>query len=177
MRNSGVTVIELLVVIAIAGILAVALGASFQGWQGAYRVESEIKNLYNDLMDARINSRQKNRQHFVVLAPEEYTIYEDDDPPPEGDGNLDPANDNEVVNENVSYDRAFDWNGGAQIDFTTRGLTNDNKTICIFTDTDGDGASDVDPDYDCIVVFVTRTKMGKIDNQGGPCEASNCELK
>jgi prepilin-type N-terminal cleavage/methylation domain-containing protein len=169
MRNSGVTLIELLVVITIAGILAVALGASFQGWQSAYRVETEIKKLYNDLMDARINSRQKKREHYIVLASDEYTVYEDDDPEPDGDGNFDPASDYEVLNEKLSYNREIDWNGGAQIDFTTRGLTNDNKTICIF--------SEYEPDYDCIVIFVTRTKMGKIDDQGGLCEASNCELK
>jgi prepilin-type N-terminal cleavage/methylation domain-containing protein len=169
MRNSGITVIELLVVIAIAGVLAVALGASFQGWQGGFRVESEIKDLYSDLMDARLNARQKNREHYVVLATDQYTVYEDDDPPPDGDRNLDPDNDTEVRNEELPYGREIDWNGDDQIDFTTRGLSNDNKTICMF--------SDVEPDYDCIVIFVTRIKMGKIDNQGDACEASNCELK
>lgn len=168
MRNRGVTLVELLVVITIAGILAVALGASFQGWQSAYRVEGEIKKLYNDLMDARLNSRQKNREHYVVLDTDEYTVYEDTNPEPDGDGTLD-ASDDEVLNEELSYNRELVWNGDAQIDFTTRGLSNDNKTICIF--------SEYEPDYDCVVVFVTRTKMGKINDQGGPCAAANCELK
>jgi prepilin-type N-terminal cleavage/methylation domain-containing protein len=169
MRNSGVTLIELLVVIAVAGILAVALGATFAGWQDSYRIESETKDIYSDLMDARLGALQRNRMHFVVLETDQYTVYEDRDPEPDGDGNLDPAQDFEALVEELPFEKEIDWNGDNQIDFTARGLSNDNKTICMF--------SGYEPDYDCIVISATRIKMGKIEDQGGACNADNCELK
>jgi prepilin-type N-terminal cleavage/methylation domain-containing protein len=169
MRNSGVTLVELLVVIAVASILAVALGASFVGWQEGYSIEGETKDLYSDLMDTRLSALQRNREHYVVLETDQYTVYEDDDPPPDGDGVLDTADDREVLLEELPYEKEIEWNGDNQIDFTARGLSNDNKTICMF--------SEAEPDYDCIVVFVTRTKMGKIIDQGDDCNADNCELK
>lgn len=54
MKNkSGITLIELLVVIATMGTLAAALVFSFQGWLGNYHAESQTKEMYADLMNAR----------------------------------------------------------------------------------------------------------------------------
>ncbi|MFI5294081.1 MAG: Tfp pilus assembly protein FimT/FimU [Thermodesulfovibrionales bacterium] len=52
-NNRGVTLVELLVVISIIAILAVALGFTYQGWQGSFKVENAVKQLHADLMTAR----------------------------------------------------------------------------------------------------------------------------
>ena len=44
-NDSGVTLTELLIVVSIIAILAVALGFSYQGWMGNYKIESETKQL------------------------------------------------------------------------------------------------------------------------------------
>lgn len=57
--------IELLVVISVIAILTVALGFSYQGWQGRFKVESAVKQLHADLMDARGRAMQRNSNYFV----------------------------------------------------------------------------------------------------------------
>jgi len=57
-----------------------------------------------------------------------------------------------------------------------------NPTICIFTDYDGNGTSDSDPDYDCIVVRETKISIGKLVTQNTPpgnglCREANCVVK
>jgi len=63
----------------------------------------------------------------------------------------------------------MNWNGAATLRFNARGLSNTNKTICVF--------STHNPSHDCIVVSSTRIHMGKIKNQSGGCDDANCEAK
>lgn len=186
MKNRGFTLIELLVVVGIIGVLAIALGFSFVGWQGRYRVESQIKEVESDLMKARARAMQRNRVHFFSLNPDlpsQYTVYEDDSDGtnnvPDGDGVFQPGTGDSADNELPSYPKTIDydltWNGtGDTVTFNTRGIITANRTICMFTDFDGDALhlSDVDPDYDCIVLSATRINLGKLslqDTNGGVC--------
>ncbi|MDP2277037.1 MAG: type II secretion system protein, partial [Nitrospirota bacterium] len=78
-KEEGVTLTELIVVIAIIGILVVALGFSFEGWLGKYRVESQIKEMHIDLMNTRANAMSRTRVHFFIFPnATSYTIYADD---------------------------------------------------------------------------------------------------
>ncbi len=183
MKNKGMTLIELLVVITIAGVLFVALGFAFTGWQGKYKVESQIKDIYGDLMYARINAMQKNRMHFVsLLTTTSYTVHDDDSDGagkvPDGDGILQLQAGAPAVGEDtrlgsfpktVEFD--IDWNNsaiGAQEDlvFNTRGLATNLGTISIFIDRNSDGTQDFFPDYDCIVISATRINLGQLDVNG-----------
>ena len=89
MTEKGVTLIELMIAIAIISILAFALSFAYQGWMGRYNVESNVKQLYADLMDGRARAMDRNRAYFVdFLTTQSYRVVEDtndnatdDDPP------------------------------------------------------------------------------------------------
>ncbi len=146
-RESGVSLTELIIVVTIIGILAVALGYSFQGWMGAYRIESQTKEMYVDLMNARARAMQRNRSHFVVVTANNYQVVED-------------ANEN-----NINDDAALpEWTtpkplqyavtaGAGTYTIITRGLVSPEGTIRFNAGTNT-------PDYDCIFLRDTRMNIG-----------------
>lgn len=198
MTNRGVTLVEVLVVVAIVSILVIAFGFSFQGWQGTYNVESQVKDIFTDLLNARQWAMQKNRVHFfTMLNATSYTMHEDDccDPvtgnkSPDGDGTLQinatmPDDDAEDMDDRLpSFPKTtkFDmrWNGAVveaqtDISFNTRGLPNRRGNIAFFVDRDGNGKKDFCPDYDCVTIFDTRIKMGALcrSSDGDCCNNFN----
>jgi hypothetical protein len=125
-------------------------------------------------MDARARAMQRNRAHFVTLATAQYSLYEDTDPAPDGDGALAVATDTLLRLKHVKPGKPLVWSGAAdtEVEFTTRGLSNDNKTICI--------NSDDDADYNCIEISPTRINIGKLTTKipdGGACDSVNCVAK
>lgn len=155
-KNAGVTLTELLVVVSIIGILVVVLGFSYQGWTANYKVESQTKGIYADLMDARLRAIQRNRKHFIQLAPNQYTIYEDTDE----DGDADASEALPAYPKNLDYIIA--WNGsGNKTTFDTGGLLTSLRTIHV--------TSNIESDYNCIVLSRSRINIGKWD--GASCDA------
>jgi len=68
---------------------------------------------------------------------------------------------------------ALTWAGGTVV-FDRRGIIEPTAsplgaTLCVFTQND--------PDSDCIIIAPTRMNIGKILNQGGVCDAANCQAK
>jgi prepilin-type N-terminal cleavage/methylation domain-containing protein len=177
MNNRGITLIEMLVVIAVIGILVIALSFSFQGWMGKYRVESEIKTLHVDLMNARARAMTRNRFYFADFpTTTSYRIIEDTN---ENNASNPGAGDTILPTYPKTLEYPVTWAGGT-IQFDKKGIVQPNGTICLFTDSDGDGTSDYDPDYDCIVISQTRINIGKLttqDTAGGACASTNCVVK
>jgi prepilin-type N-terminal cleavage/methylation domain-containing protein len=183
LKNDGVTLTELLIVISIIGILVLALGFEFRGWMGSYDAESEIKEMYVDMMNARANAMQKNRAYFIDLPSSnqrQYAIYEDDYDATSGynlisgDSVLqigaDPdTSDNLVVQKTLKHTIVPALEGGVRRFYFNKngesslGDANPN-TIRISTT--------ASPDYDCIILSKTRIKMGKWNGT-----TSTCDLK
>ena len=185
MNSKGVTLIELMVVFAIAGILAVALGFAYIGWQGAYKVEKATKDIYTDLMDARIRASTQGRAYFVDFpTARTYRMSIDDsNGTAKGNGDLifqpqanplvSTANtDTTVPTFPKTSEYTITWSGGGTITYNQSGIISTPGTVCLTTT--------ADPDYDCIDVLQTRINIGKLTTQisnGGACLAANCVAK
>jgi len=180
MKDKGLTLVELLVVICILNIIAISTAFSFRGWMGKYKIESQTKDLYVELTDARLSAMENKRTHFVRLQDAtSYTFYEDDSnggvKVPNGDGVLQTGSgasaDTELPSypKNVEYD--IDWNNNnidmpVNFSFNTRGISSVDADISIYIDRDSDGVQDMIPDYDCIAIRTTRINLGKLEING-----------
>jgi prepilin-type N-terminal cleavage/methylation domain-containing protein len=175
MRDRGVTLIELLIVVSIIVILVAALGFSFNGWQAGYNVESQMKNIYSDLMNARMGAMERNRSYFVSLAATQYTIYEDNSPWPDGDRTLEAA-DRQVSQTALDPRYTITWSNSGdpapQVVFDSQGIANGDREIC--------SNSDADTDYNCIEIAESGIDIGKLKKKltdGGSCDPANCVSK
>jgi prepilin-type N-terminal cleavage/methylation domain-containing protein len=182
MDERGMTLIELLIVSVVISILVLVVSFEFKGWQTRYKVEAQIKNLYGDLMEMRMRALQTNTMHYIhldssVALEKSYSVYRDN-----GDNDSEIETDTRIIElskDDLEYKLRF--NGGytpMDIEANNRGLMNLNRTIWVvdaenkkfLLDKDGgvDGThnTDVDIDYNCVVISKTRVNIGKIDDKG-----------
>ena len=152
-EENGVTLTELLIIVSIVGILTVALGFSFQGWMGNYKIESELKQMYADIIDVRTRAMTQNRMHFIVINSGNYALYEDTN-----DNNAANPGAGDTLLKTTPLQYNVDSTGTGTITFNTKGLTASSTAISIPI-TLPSGAS---PDFDCIVVYQSRVGMGKM---------------
>ncbi len=158
--NRGVTLVELIVVVTIVIILSAVLNFSFQGWMGRYNVESQIRQMYSDLMEARISAMQRNRLFFVRFPDaSSYEIYEDTNPSPDGNGALNTTLDRRLDSFPKTLRYALVW-GGGNISVDQRGMVKSPNSIISVNTT-------LNADYDCIQLSPTRISLGKM--AGGSC--------
>lgn len=169
-RESGITLIELLVVASIIAILVIVLGFSYQGWVGNYRIESQTKSIYSDLMDARSKAMTRKMMHFVVIDADNYAIYEDtnenndpdpgagDDPIPEfrdpATGNVKPK----VIPYGYEIARIGAGSLPITVNFNTQGLAPNAVAAINFRI-----VNTLNPDYDCIQISQARIRIGRFN--------------
>jgi prepilin-type N-terminal cleavage/methylation domain-containing protein len=162
-KNSGFTLIELMVIITIIGILIAMAGISGKKWQDRYRVESQTKQMYVDLMNARVSAMQRGRMHFVSLAAAQYTVYADRDavnPALDGDGVLQTDTDRQVMQKDLNplYSLTLPENIN-ELDFDSRGLASTRPRVITLRE-EIRVAAPFGSAYDCIIISPTRISMG-----------------
>jgi prepilin-type N-terminal cleavage/methylation domain-containing protein len=183
--RTGVTLVELLVVISIVAILAVALGFNYSGWSARYKVESQVKQLYSDLVGARLRAMERGMTVFTDFTDStHYSVIEDTN----GNAVVDAAPTDALL---TGYPKAVDYTlsassvdnstspatvtsqaiGSVVISFDRRGLLSCPTLFTLGTQTRGviSFASTASPDYDCITVSQTIISMGQMS--GGVCNA------
>lgn len=165
--ESGMSLIELMLVVAIFGLMAYVLSNSYQAWSQRYRVETEVKEFYADLMDARARAMQRNRAHFVELYGSgtqytRYAVYEDNSPQPDGDGALDNTADATVRSVSPRYPVVTAPAGTTLIRVNRDGTLDLDAAIIRVPPPEV-----MQADYDCIALGRTRIKMGRY--QGASC--------
>jgi prepilin-type N-terminal cleavage/methylation domain-containing protein len=181
MKDQGVTLIELLVVISVIGILAVALGFSYVGWQGRYKVEKAAKDIHTDLMTARSMAMTRSRDYVVDFpTTTTYRVGEDTNE----NGAIDAGEPLPTFPKRSEYVfNAFERDDAALtttavvittvgIVFDKRGLISGDALFNPETPTSGiiRLTSTADPDYDCIAVAQTRIAMGKWNGTTSVCD-------
>ncbi|MEJ2695677.1 MAG: type II secretion system protein [Candidatus Sulfobium sp.] len=168
----GITLVELLIVISIISLLALAAGFSYEGWKGRYKQESEVRQVYTDLVNARTMAMQEDRAFFVKFpSSASYTIYRDTNPPVDGNGLLEDSGTNKdttVTGYPKSVDYRLTWTGGGIITFESRGII-DPASGDIYITSSNNADTTKRPDYDCISLRDMKIDMGKWDISDGTC--------
>ncbi len=171
MNGQGMTLFEVLVVMVIVGILLVIGMLSYRGMQQRYNVEKQAKEIYTDMVNARLRAIQRDRVQFAVfssVSPTMYRIYEDG-PMPNGDGAPNAATDLLITTYVLlpTYSLSLSTNPSMTlIQFSTKGLVDPSDTGPIrITPTAGG-------EYDCIFVDQIKTSMGKWNDT-----TNNCDIK
>ncbi|MCL4491601.1 MAG: GspH/FimT family pseudopilin [Nitrospirae bacterium] len=147
MKQNGYTLLELIVIIAVICILISIAAFNYTDWTIKFGIESQIKEMYSDLMAARMRAMTRNRAHFVSIAASYYTIKDDTD----GNGENDPG---DALLHHKSLGNMITWNGNPEISFNSRGISSASETISV--------SNAVKAAYDCIVISKTRINIGKM---------------
>ncbi len=191
--NAGVTLVELLIGIVIVMVLIGALGFDYRGWQGNYKVESETKQIYADILNARVRAMQTDRIHFLKFlggaADHSYSSYEVVEDT-NGDG-VENAGDTVLTGFPKTLQYPVWWADDTGTDrcdtvsFSTKGLIGITDSDCVtpeniaYVKTKTSLDSKISPDVNCITVQQTIVDTGQMpyDPNNAFAAGSTCNAK
>lgn len=166
----------------VIGILIVAGAFEYMDWQGRYRVESQIKQMYADLLKAKQQAMQTNMPYLVVFSSNGYTICEDSNPANNSCDAAERAAPSSTSLSKSGLEYKINWflapnpPAANTILLDQRGLispadpNNSNwSAMAQLTKSDNSSWENGKVDYDCIDISATRIKLGKFDNDGTVC--------
>jgi prepilin-type N-terminal cleavage/methylation domain-containing protein len=163
MKENGFTMVELIVCMVIISILLIIATLNFSAWSRKHNMEAQVKQMYTDLLSAKVDSMHKRQQLtmnvFVntngyditnstgaVVQPRKTLIY--------------PVTTSAGVGTNLSL--TFDVNG---LNLTA----NAPQTICLQT-------NDSSLAYDAIIIDQVKVNLAK-RNTGGSCVSTACTIR
>ena len=153
MKKNGFSLTELLVVIGIMVTLMAMAGIAYSTWMNRYRLEGQVREMYVDLMNARVQAMQMNRIYFVAVAGSSYSLIEDTN-----DSGGPTANTGDVTRWTKQLKYPSIWLDTVVMD--ARGLVSPNDTVKFNTGV-------VSAAYDCITLSSTRIRIGRLN--GSDC--------
>lgn len=174
-KNKGFSLIEIVVVLSIISILSFAFMYDFKGWIGRYRVESQIKEMYTDLINARTRAMQRGRMHFITNTNSTYAVYEDTNPAPDGNESLETGSGGDTLlpkfPKNLTYLVNWDGGEGTIISISKNGLLEPSGSIFLIPRNYSDEEETINnADFNCINISSLKIYMGKKND-------SVCEIK
>lgn len=161
MREDGFSLVELMVVVAIMGILLAIGTLSWVPMQKKGFIEKEIKILYTDLNDLRLDALYTKRTRSAVLSGTTFRVYSSN-----------ATGVNPVSTKELRY--PVRWNTtdtSLTLTFDGAGLYTASADTPVCVDPDNNISAQNDVYVDSIVISAARIKLGK--KGVGACAATN----
>ena len=155
--KEGVTFLELMVVIAIVAILALLALPGLGQWKRKYDVETTIRDMYNALNEARMRAFSEKRVCGLWWSGSTVSQIELRCDSDADDSITDAGGFDRVWTKTLKV--ALSTSFGNVCTFSGKGFANIDNTSENFRY----GATDVDAEYDCVVIGRARIKMGEWD--------------
>jgi prepilin-type N-terminal cleavage/methylation domain-containing protein len=163
MTSRGFTLIEILIVIAVIGIITTIAGFQFSAYSKKSAIESQIRQMYTDMMEQRSRALFEKRNRGVRVTSTTFSLYSS-----ASDDATRVVIGNPFSLTTLKY--PVTSNNYTDIIFDTGGMLDNvsNQSICI---TATNSAS-----IDSIIVSETRIRLGKL-KEGTSCVATNINAK
>lgn len=154
MNNQGFSLIELLIAIALIGILSGLATFGFSQYTKKSGMVNQTRLLYGDLMEYRVKSIYEKKNWTFKMSAAGYGIYSS------VDTTVSPF-------KSVVFKHPVEQ-GVTTIKFDSRGMTNNQGSVCI--------AGTNDAAVDAVVISTTRVQLGK-KMEGEDCVAEKINAR
>lgn len=172
--QSGFSLIELIIVIAIMGIVMAISTISFNSWQTKSRIESQTREIYADLADARTKAFTQKKVHGIVFQPNSYVMKSYSSEVEYASITGAAANGVVISSKSLKYGITKTDTATAFTDlsvlFDITGLTSTTPSTSTFGFTIVVNPVNISPAINCLVISVARVNMGKWNATTSKCE-------